>query len=278
MGLRPWNEGFRLAREAANRALAIAPEHAEAFAQLGFIAQTYDGDLTTAARYFERALALEPTNPGIIGDAAFFLQRLGRLDEAIALSEYVVARDPLDPSMHAGLGHAYNRAGRLDDAIASWRTALSLSPGQNAAQLGIGLALVMNGEPEAALVALAEEDDYGWRLTGSSMAYHARGRAAESDSALAELIEKGEQGWPYQIAYVLAYRGEADRAFEWLDKAVEYNDGGLGGISPDAHLFANIHDDPRWLPFLENIGRSAEDMERRAGELAAIEFEVTLPQ
>ena len=46
------------------------------------------------------------------------------------------------------------------------------------------------------------------------------GRKAESDAALDELIEKYEKTMAFNIAYVLAFRGEADRAFEWLDKAV----------------------------------------------------------
>ena len=102
------------------------------------------------------------------------------------------------------------------------------------------------------------------------MVHHALGQATESDAALAELIEKHEQGWAYNIAYVLAFRGEADRAFEWLDKAVQYNDPGLQLIVVDVQ-FANIHDDARWLPFLESIGKSPE-------QLAAIKFEVRLPQ
>ena len=102
------------------------------------------------------------------------------------------------------------------------------------------------------------------------MACHALGQADESDAALAELIEQFEQGAAYNIAYVSAYRGEADRAFEWLDKAVEYQDGGLSDITTE-HLFSNIHDDPRWLPFLMSIGKSPE-------QLDAIEFEVTLPE
>jgi hypothetical protein len=36
-------------------------------------------------------------------------------------------------------------------------------------------------------------------------------------------------------------------------------------------LFSNIHDNPRWLPFLESIGKSPE-------QLAAVEFKVTLPR
>ena len=87
---------------------------------------------------------------------------------------------------------------------------------------------------------------------------------------MAELIEQGEQTASYNIAYVLAYRGEADRAFEWLDKAVAYKDLGVPEIIGQ-RLFANIHDDPRWLPFLESIGKSPE-------QLAAIEFKVTLPK
>ena len=69
---------------------------------------------------------------------------------------------------------------------------------------------------------------------------------------------------------MLAFRGEVDRACEWLYKAVEYNDPGLSRIAVDI-LFANIHDDPRWLSFLETTGKSPD-------QLAAIEFEVRLPQ
>ena len=72
------------------------------------------------------------------------------------------------------------------------------------------------------------------------------------------------------IAYVLAFRGESDRAFEWLHKAVAYRDSGLSQVSVEP-LFAKIHDDPRWLPFLREVGHRPE-------ELAKIEFRVTLPQ
>ncbi|MEK6255129.1 MAG: tetratricopeptide repeat protein, partial [Gemmatimonadales bacterium] len=266
------DEGIRLAREAANRALAIDPEYAPAYATLSGIASAYDNDLATAAQHLERALALEPTNPDIIGAAAGLVRKLGRLDEAIALREYAVARDPVTPGGHFGLGWTYVDNGRPGEAVASFRTLLSLSPGRIGTQESIGTALLYMGEPEAALSAMQQESEEGFRLIGLARAYHALGQASESDAALAELIEieENEPGWAYNIAYVLAYRGEADRAFEWLDTAVEYNDSGLWTI-PGSIQFANIHDDPRWLPFLESIGKSPE-------QLAAIEFEVRLPQ
>ena len=130
--------------------------------------------------------------------------------------------------------------------------------------------MLLKGENAAALKAMQQEPDEAHRLEGLVMAYHALGQAAESDAALTELIEKYEQQWSYFIAAVLAYRGEADRAFAWLDKAVQYNYRGLTYIAVEPR-FANIYDDPRWVPFLESIGMSP-------AQLAAIEFEVTLPE
>jgi hypothetical protein len=100
------------------------------------------------------------------------------------------------------------------------------------------------------------------------MAYYALGRKADSDAALAALIAKYEKDWSYNIAYVYAFRGEADKAFAWLDKAVEYGDN-LTLIVPD-NLFDKIHADPRWLPFLRKVGKAPE-------QLAKIDFKVTLP-
>ena len=83
---------------------------------------------------------------------------------------------------------------------------------------------------------------------------------------MAALIAKYEKDAPYNIAYVHAYRGEADKAFAWLDKAVEYGDPGIGEIVTES-LFDKIHADPRWLPFLRKVGKAPE-------QLAKIEFKV----
>ncbi|MGW8264867.1 MAG: tetratricopeptide repeat protein [Longimicrobiales bacterium] len=269
-GVRLFEDGYRLAREAANRALAIDPEYAPAIAHLGLVAISRDGDLAAAARYYQRALSLSPTDTDIIGDAATLLQSLGRLDEAIALKEFAVARDPVNPRGQHNLGNAYRWAGRWDEAVERYSSALSLSPGYIGAETGIGQALLGKGEPEAALEAIRLESSRPWQLIGAAMAFHALGRGAESDSALAELIDAWEQDAAYNIAYVEAYRGEVDRAFEWLNKAVEYNDPGLSEIVVE-NAFARIQGDPRWLGFLERIGKSPE-------QLASIEFRVTLPR
>ncbi len=67
--------------------------------------------------------------------------------------------------------------------------ALQLSPGLSGAWNNIGLALMLKGEPQAALEAIQLEDSI-WRMIGLPMAYHALGQTNESDAALAELIDQ----------------------------------------------------------------------------------------
>jgi TolB-like protein/class 3 adenylate cyclase/Tfp pilus assembly protein PilF len=269
-GLRPSDEAYRLARETADKALAIDPDYAPAHATLGLIAYTYDGDLGAAARHLEHALALEPTSTDIISSAASLALSLGRLDTAIALYEYILARNPVNVGSHHNQGYAYFCAGRLDEAIASLRTALSMAPDADGFQVHLGEALLLKGDHTEALAAMQKESAEAWRMIGLPMAYHALGRKAESDAALAELIRKYEKAWAYNIAEVLAYRGEVNRAFEWLDKAIAYHDPGVSEVNTDP-LLANLHKDPRWLPFLRKLGRAPE-------QLAVIKFDVKLPK
>jgi TolB-like protein/Flp pilus assembly protein TadD len=268
-GQRPIDEGYSLAREAADKTLAIEPNFAKGHARLGSIANSYDGDLAVAALRLGRALELDATDPDILDDAAAFAASLGRLDESIALQEYALVRDPRNVTCHRSMGVFYLFAGRWDDAIASFRTAWALSPGMLGAQQLLGISLLLKNEPQAALAAI-QKDAASWRQIGLIVAHHALGQAAESDAALAKAIETSEQTAAYNIAFTLAFRGEADRAFEWLDKAVQYKDPGLIQIA-NMPMFANIHSDPRWLPFLEELGRSPK-------QLASIKFDVRPPE
>jgi len=269
-GLLSNKEGFAQSRDAATKALTIDPKYAPAHARLGWIAMFGDNDLAGAAKHFNRALTLDPADLGVLRNSATLLQSLGRQDEARALDEAVVRRDPVNVTALFNLGYDQRMAGRLDAAIASFRTVLSLAPGRGGAHAQLGNALLLKGDAQGALAEIEQETSEVWKMIGLPMAYHALGRKADSDAALAALIAKYEKGGPYNIAYIYAFRGEADKAFEWLDRAVEYGDTGLGEIVTE-NLFDNIHADPRWLPFLRKVGYAPE-------QLAKIEFKVTLPQ
>jgi hypothetical protein len=87
---------------------------------------------------------------------------------------------------------------------------------------------------------------------------------------LNELIQSYSDSASYYIAMVKAYRNEPDEAFEWLQKTVTL---AAGDEIDSMHepLLANLHGDPRWLPFLEGIGRAPAQLE-------LIEFEIRIPE
>ena len=265
--LLPPEEGIRKALESANQALAIDPENALAYSSLGWIAMTYNDELAAAARYYERAMELEPTNLAIIRNSAALVMRLGRLNEAVALGEFATVRDPVNPVAHLNMSSSYTKAERLDEAIKSARTALWLSPGIGGARYRLGEALLRKGQPEEALAFFTLEEDEEWRVKGTALASYDLGRLTEYEQAFAELRERWGGRWPVEIAHVYAWIGDTDEVFSWLEKELEIN--GLSGVMVD-NFFTGLHDDPRWQPLLEKGGVSAD-------QLAAIEFKVTLP-
>ena len=91
-----------------------------------------------------------------------------------------------------------------------------------------------------------------WRLRGTALAEHDLGHAREADAALAELTARYAIPSPFQIAEVHAWRGEADQAFLWLEKAFAARDGGLMLLQWDP-LLSRIRGDPRMAQFLRRM-------------------------
>ena len=265
----PSVEGKQLATIAAKKALELKPNFSLAHSTLGWIATHWDSDLKTAAKHFQRALALAPNDLGIISSAANVGRSLGRLDTAIALQSYVNERDPMNPAGHTFLGFFYRCAGQYEAAISSYRNALGLSPGIISAQYNIGASRMLQGRLDEALEETLKEKAEPYRIMGLAPIYHAMGEPEKSDAAMQEMIDKYAEVASYNVAFMFAYREEPDHAFEWLEIALDTHDAGISQINTEPKI-ANLHADPRWEPFLERIGLASH-------QLAEINFEVTLP-
>ena len=85
------------------------------------------------------------------------------------------------------------------------------------------------------------------------MAQHTLGHASESDQSLDEQIAKYGHSSAYQVAEAYAWRGEKDKAFEWLERAYAQNDGGLSFFKVDP-LIANLRGDPRFAALVKKMG------------------------
>jgi tetratricopeptide (TPR) repeat protein len=253
IGYLPFDEGCRKARAAAESALALDASLADAQVAMGNIKLLCNWDWTGADASYQRAAALEPGNVAVLDATARLRAAKGRFKEALALRRQVVELDPLNPPAHIRLGINAYRAGQLEEAVAAFKKALELNPDNPAVHNSLGRVYLDQSDPEKALAEMDQETARGWRLQGLALAYDASGRKKESDAALAELIEKFQADMAFQIAEVYAFRGESDRAFEWLDRAYAQHDTGLIGIKGDL-LLKSLERDPRYVSILNKMG------------------------
>jgi adenylate cyclase len=168
----------------------------------------------------------------------------GRLEDAAHFYHKAIISDPLSPAAHAGLAAALWASGRLAEAEAAFRQLVSLVSNDSAGWLGV---LMVERGQEAGLEQINRDTNESIRLVTLSMANYRLGRRVESDQALAELIKKYADS-PCRIAQALAYRGESDAAFRWLETAYAAHDkdlmwikihAGLRGLPRDAR-FASL--------------------------------------
>jgi tetratricopeptide (TPR) repeat protein len=158
--------------------------------------------------------------------------------------------DPL--ASHRYLSNALLADGQITEAERELRTTLALHPEMIGAHYFRGRFLLVTGRFGEALESMQAEETAPWRQLGLTLAYHALGRHAESDAALAQLKAANGVGGALQIANAHAYRGEADQAFEWLERAYQQRDAGLMVIKSDV-LLEGIRRDPRYVALLKRM-------------------------
>ncbi|MBT6210850.1 MAG: tetratricopeptide repeat protein [Woeseia sp.] len=263
-------EARKKSKQANERALEIDPHSAGAMKGLAWRLFQYDGNLQDAAHYFEKALLQDPTNTVFIGDISIFLSSLGRLEDAIRFGEYQVSRDPASAVAHNNLGGRYKYAGNFSAAEKAYSTARRLSPTLVGVNYEIGSILLSEGKFALARTMFESETLSAFSRIGLSMSYYAQGEHDKSLELLKDLISNYGDKIPYYIGLIMAFQGDIDRAFEWLDTARAAEDSALSNTANEP-LLENLHSDPRWLPFLESIGRAPE-------QLNAIQFSVSLPK
>ncbi|MDH3745876.1 MAG: protein kinase [Acidobacteriota bacterium] len=249
----PFDDGFRLAREAAMRAIELDDGLAEGWAALGDIKGAYDWDWAGAEMALGKARALAPGNATVVLAAADLSSALGRTDQAIAFARRAVELDPLSISAQYSLGTELMEAGHAQEAEGTFLKVLELQPKRSGARMRLGLIELSRSRFEAALAEIRQESTPHWRRYGLALVYHAQGRPEEAEAALIEMTEKYGDDAAFQLAEIHAYRDEPDMAFEWLERGYSHRDPGLAFVKASPFLH-NLHDDPRWPVFLEKMG------------------------
>jgi tetratricopeptide (TPR) repeat protein len=252
-GWAPAADGFGRAREAVAHALALEPDLAEGHSGMGWIQMVHDSDWRGAEASYARALELAPGNALVLHQASLQAACTGRLADGVVLARRAVEQDPLSASAYFFLGTTLWAADRLAESVAALEKALELAPRRAATRASLSLGLLALGRPEDALAESLQEPEEWARLYSQAIIHHAALRRSESDEALRALTGKRADDAAFQIAEVHAARGEADLAFEWLERAYAQRDSGVAWTKIDP-LLRPLHVDPRWNVFLRKIG------------------------
>jgi TolB-like protein/cytochrome c-type biogenesis protein CcmH/NrfG len=250
-GQRPTD--YPKARSDAEKAVAIAPELAEARAALGFVRCFVDWKFAEGLTELKRAKELSPANPTANDLLARVIVYLGRFDEAERQARHAVELDPLSTVTQGNLARVLFYAGKLDEADAFARKAAELQPTGASNHRWQVLIAAQRGDGETALREAQLEPDEGYRRFELAVAQHVVGDREAADAALAALIAKAREGFAYQIAEVYAVRGEKDKAFDWLQISFDDRDAGMLGLLVDP-LLRGLRDDARYKNLVVKVG------------------------
>lgn len=243
----------RKARAAAERAVAEDPDSAEGHAALGQVLVSVDRNARDAEVEYRRAAELAPASAEPKIGLSSVLADFGRIEEAVELLQEAVRLEPLSTNAHFDLARLLTSLGRYDEAVQSARKAIALQPGGAGTWEMLALVEAKRGDGEAALKAARQESDPDWRAYAMALAQQARGDAPAANAALDALIAGHSDDMSFQIATVYAFRGDADKTFEWLDRAYEKRDPGVMAII-DNPFTRELRADPRFAAFCKKVG------------------------
>lgn len=254
-------------RAVADRVVAIEPDGISSQIWQGFLAYS-DGDNQAAARFYEKAISLDPNNTSLLRVLVSFLTEIDRPEEAVALGRYLMLRDPACISCNFNLGSALRELGRPLEAIETMEATLAWQSPSGGFYWSLGVHWLVAGDAQKALDAFEKETINGNRELGTIMALHDLGRIEEFNERLARFQDESDGG-SESIARIYAWIGDNDKAFEWLDRMVE-EDARLVRLI-DTDLYDKIKSDPRWKQL-----RSAHGFNDDAREV--IDFHYSLPE
>ncbi len=245
-------DGFRRARESAEKAIALDPNLAAGYLALGLVQINHDWDWEGADESLKKASVLEPGSATVLGNRAYLARDLGQLEKAIELRREAIALDPLRANFHLALGYELLLLGRFDEAKAALQRAQELNPQLSSLHLTRGTILLLEGHQLESLAEMEKETGEWEKLSGESMAYYALQRREDSDHALNKLIATHQNDCAYQIAEVYAYRKETEKAFKWLDRAFQQRDPGVPDFKSNP-LMKSLRQDPRFAELLKKM-------------------------
>jgi len=207
------------ARSAADLALQLDPELAQAHMALGMYRVYYEWDFASAERAFRRAIELNPSLTEAHYHLAWLYEALGpeREEESLVEGDRARELDPLSPFMVGWLADQYRDACRYEKALSLAKEAIRLDPEHPIGWMTLGQTYAELGEFDEAIDAhgqLAEKPHWAWSI---GTTYAAAG-LEDKASAVAAALEQ-YPGTEFPLALIYARLGDRESALHWITEA-----------------------------------------------------------
>jgi TolB-like protein/class 3 adenylate cyclase/Flp pilus assembly protein TadD len=238
------------ARSAAQTALSLPPNLAEAHSVMGLILMTADYNYDEALSQLRQAEELAPGSVDPKTRLSYLLLALGRLQEAEEMSRKTHALDPLAAS-YLDLGRILIAREKYDEAEAVLRKAIERKPKGVRYHMQITTLDLLRGKTAAALEEARLEPAGFWQDYALALAQQAQGDRASADAALQKFTEKHSEG-PFQIATIYALRKQPDEMFAWLERGYNERDAGMPQLLT-APFIHNYRGDPRFAALCQKL-------------------------
>ena len=217
-------EVMPLARDAAQRALALDPELAAAHVTLGNVRLLFDWDWSGAEREYRRALEINPNLPEANLGYATYLATLGRFDEAISRVKQAYRFDPLALESRNEALWIYYFSGRMQETVEQCQKTIDLEPAAGLPYTMLALAHAHLGQRAETLraaesaVRLANSPTI---LTTTASALARAGQHVEARQLLNRALGLAQERYVCRFNVAAAYvdLGDTEQAFASLEQA-----------------------------------------------------------
>jgi serine/threonine-protein kinase len=259
-----FNEGFITAaqakprvRDAAERAVALDSNSAEAHTSLAVYRAWLEYDWEASEAAFRRAIALNPNYAFAHDQLGQLLALVGRLDEAITEERRAIDLDPLSPSLllDASITYLYQR--NVAAVLELTRKAAELDPTYFMPPLVEGWSYLVVGKVHEAIPKLeqaAAMDAPPFATAYLGYAYGAAGDRARALAALDRLkvLSRDGQVAPFNQALVYLGMGDKERALDYFERAYQANSEFLVWLGGDP-LYDPLRAEPRFRALLKKL-------------------------
>ncbi len=258
-GYNAGEKALNRARESADAALRLDPHSAEAYVEMASIS-IHECNWARAEREIREALNVNSNLAQAHLMAGQVLRLTGRLQESRVHALQALELDPLSASARREVASGYLVEGRWDDAISHLKNAIEITPERAGLHSKLAIAytkkgLVAEGIEEIRSATALMGGRAPQIVADAAWVYSQAGRKDEVARILEELIGqvKGGGGLATVIAGVYAVSGDAEKAFEWLERA-RRDSAGITPVLLESVWFESVRDDPRFEEILRGMG------------------------